>query len=167
MPHQQNVPQRAATALVGGLPVILAHPGQGAIPAGIAARWHHVAPIAATRPTGRTSSLAAWQERRIRLHVEAHLEETLRLDDVARLAGLSRSHFSRCFRNSFGVSFVRFVAGRRVARAAQLLLAGEQALSEIALVCGFADQSHFTRVFGQVTGESPMAWRRARAPGRA
>jgi len=51
---------------------------------------------------------------------------------------------------------------QRIERAKQLLLNTNQSLCEIALAAGFADQSHFTRVFSQRIKASPAAWRRAR-----
>jgi AraC-like DNA-binding protein len=48
-------------------------------------------------------------------------------------------------------------------RAQGLMLSTDKALSEIAAECGLADQSHFTRLFRRFVGESPAAWRRARA----
>ena len=54
---------------------------------------------------------------------------------------------------------------RRVELAKDLMRDRESSLSEIALRCGFADQSHFTRVFVHATGVSPGAWRRANGSG--
>jgi AraC-like DNA-binding protein len=48
-------------------------------------------------------------------------------------------------------------------RAQGLMLSTDKPLSEIAAECGLADQPHFTRLFRRVVGESPAAWRRARA----
>ncbi|QEL26596.1 helix-turn-helix transcriptional regulator [Bosea sp. F3-2] len=66
-----------------------------------------------------------------------------------------------------GVAPQRYLTQLRVEEAQSLLTKGNLPLSDIALICGFGDQSHFTRVFGQMTGESPGAWRRARTSQRS
>ncbi|MEH3148056.1 MAG: AraC family transcriptional regulator [Methylobacterium frigidaeris] len=64
------------------------------------------------------------------------------------------------FKASFGVPPHRYVVERRIARARDLLAGGRESLAGIALACGFASQSHFTRSFRQATGVTPAAWRR-------
>lgn len=92
--------------------------------------------------------------------VEDHLESSISLLDMASLAGLSPFHFSRAFKESVGVSPYKYVRSRRLARAQMLLAAGDLPLTEIALACGFANQSHFTAAFTQCTGTSPGNYRR-------
>jgi AraC-like DNA-binding protein len=86
------------------------------------------------------------------------------LDDVTvaelwRESRLSRTEFSRVFRRVEGVAPRSYLLERRIERARELL-ATDRPLSEIALLLGFYDQSHFTRVFKQRTGETPAAFRR-------
>lgn len=92
----------------------------------------------------------------------ARLASNLKIAQIADECRLSRSHFARAFRRSMGVAPQRYLTQLRIDEAKKLLTKGNLPLSDIALVCGFGDQSHFTRVFGQLTGESPGAWRRAR-----
>lgn len=106
--------------------------------------------------------LSPWQVRKVMCHIEAHLDRTIRNEDLAALARLNPSHFGRAFRNSFGEPPHEYVIRRRVERAQGLMLSTEASLSEIALDCGLADQSHLTRLFRRIVGESPRAWRRAR-----
>jgi AraC family transcriptional regulator len=106
--------------------------------------------------------LSPWQIRKVTSHVEAHLDRTIRNDDLASLVRLNPSHFGRAFRNSFGEPPHEYVIRRRVERAQGLMLSTDAPLSEIALDCGLADQSHLTRLFRRIAGESPRAWRRAR-----
>ena len=106
--------------------------------------------------------LSPWQIRKVTSHVEAHLDRSIRNDDLASLVRLNPSHFGRAFRNSFGEPPHEYVIRRRVERAQGLMLSTDAPLSEIALDCGLADQSHLTRLFRRVAGESPRAWRRAR-----
>jgi transcriptional regulator GlxA family with amidase domain len=106
--------------------------------------------------------LSPWQVRKVMCHIEAHLDRTIRNEDLAALVRLNASHFGRAFRNSFGEPPHEYVIRRRVERAQGLMLSTDASLSEIALDCGLADQSHLTRLFRRIVGESPRAWRRAR-----
>jgi len=106
--------------------------------------------------------LAPWQIRRVSTHIEAHLSETVQCEDLAHLARLSLSHFMRAFRDSFGYPPHTYLIRRRMERAQGLMLTTDMALGHIALECGLADQSHLSRLFQKLLGESPAAWRRAR-----
>lgn len=120
-----------------------------------------------TRDQGeRWAGLLPWQVKRVRDYVDADLHGRMSLSMAASRARLSPGYFSRCFRQSFGVTFSRFVAARRVERAQGLMIAGAGKLCEIALACGFADQAHFTRTFVSLTGCTPARWRRQAAMGR-
>jgi len=110
--------------------------------------------------TGR-GGLAPWQERRAKEMLAADMSGCLTLPDLASACRLSCSHFSQAFRQTVGCPPHQWLMTQRVERAKNLMLNTDQALSEIALVTGFADQSHFTRVFSQRVGKSPAAWRRA------
>jgi AraC-like DNA-binding protein len=104
--------------------------------------------------------LAAWQERRAKDLLAANLDGAIALAEIARECQLSIGHFSRAFRQSTGVAPHRWLMNRRVELAKDLLRDRKSSLSQIALRCGFADQSHFTRVFTRRAGVSPGAWRR-------
>ncbi|HLZ77215.1 AraC family transcriptional regulator [Phenylobacterium sp.] len=104
--------------------------------------------------------LAPWQERRATEMLAANLAGDIPLAEVARACGLSVGHFSRAFRKSTGLAPHTWLLQARVEHAMTLLRQPNEALSEIALACGFVDQSHFTRVFVQRVGLTPGAWRR-------
>lgn len=106
--------------------------------------------------------LAPWQVRRVTDYIEEHLAVTIRLEDLARLAKLSHSHFCRAFKESIGHPAHAYVMRRRVQRAQGLMLTTAESLSQIAAQCGMADQAHFCKLFRRLVGESPNAWRRAR-----
>lgn len=106
--------------------------------------------------------LSPWQIRKVTSHIEAHLDRPIRNEDLAAIVRLNPSHFGRAFRNSFGEPPHEYVIRRRVERAQGLMLSTDASLSEIALDCGLSDQSHLTRLFRRIAGESPRAWRRAR-----
>ena len=107
--------------------------------------------------------LAPWQLRRVLAHIEANLGTTIRNKDLAAVARLSTFHFAVAFRNSVGESPHEHIIRRRVERAQGLMLSTDRSLSEIAAECGLADQAHLTRLFRRLVGQSPAAWRRARA----
>jgi AraC-like DNA-binding protein len=94
--------------------------------------------------------------------MEANLSSPIHCEDLARLVRLSVSHFMRVFKDSFGCAPHAFLIRRRMERAQGLMLTTDEALGQIALACGLADQSHLTRLFQKWVGESPAAWRRAR-----
>jgi AraC family transcriptional regulator len=108
-------------------------------------------------------NLAPWQVRRIITHVNANLDAALRVEELARVARLSESYFSRKFSSSFGCSPHRFITRCRLERAKELMLGTDVPLMQIAIECGFADQAHFSRVFLGCMGISPARWRRALA----
>jgi transcriptional regulator GlxA family with amidase domain len=109
--------------------------------------------------------LAGWQVRRVVAYIEAHLESTVRVKDLAEVTCLSASHFSRAFKQSVGQAPMTYVIRQRIRLAQQMLLTTEESMSQIALACGMCDQAHLTRVFRRVVGDSPMAWRRRHAVG--
>jgi len=116
---------------------------------------HEHAPVTLVR-----GGLAPWQINRVRAYVEAHLDSTIRARDLAAIARLSTSHFSRSFKHSFGVAPFAYIALRRLARAQDLMLTTDDPLCQIALACGFCDQSQLTRMFRRHVGTSPNTWRR-------
>jgi AraC-like DNA-binding protein len=114
------------------------------------------------REPGHTK-LAPWQMKRIFAHIEDNLGSSLRAGELASVIRLSPSHFFRCFKSSMGISPGQYIAQRRVELARQLMTRSDQTLTQIALMCGFCDHPHFTRVFRRCVGATPYAWRRANA----
>jgi AraC family transcriptional regulator len=104
--------------------------------------------------------LAPWQVRRAKKMMVADLTGATPLAKIAAACGMSSGHFARAFRRSVGLAPHAWLLTARVERATTLLRQPDLSLSEIALICGFADQSHFSRVFTRQTGESPGVWRR-------
>jgi len=107
--------------------------------------------------------LAPWQVRRVLAYIDMNLDASIKNKDLAAIARLSVFHFNVAFRNSVGDSPHEYIIRRRMERAQGLMLSTEKSLSEIAAECGLADQAHLTRLFRRAVGESPAAWRRARA----
>jgi AraC family transcriptional regulator len=106
--------------------------------------------------------LLAWQARKVRDYIDAHIAEPVLIADLCALIQCSEAHFSRLFKRSFGEPPHAFLIGRRLKRAEQLMLQTNASLSDIALQCGFTDQAHLCKHFRQVTGGTPASWRRTR-----
>ncbi|MCA1414260.1 helix-turn-helix transcriptional regulator [Bradyrhizobium sp. NBAIM20] len=104
--------------------------------------------------------LAPWQVKRVCERLESDLGGKLSLQEIAAEFDLSISHFSRAFRISTGLPPHQWLLRQRVKAAKQLMTVRDLSLSEIAISAGFANQSHFTRVFSSVVGVSPGTWRR-------
>ena len=104
--------------------------------------------------------LAPWQVRRACEKLDSDLGGQLSLQQIAAEFGLSVSHFSRAFRISTGLPPHQWLLRQRVKAAKQLMSVRDLPLAEIAISAGFANQSHFTKVFSAQVGVSPAAWRR-------
>ena len=117
------------------------------------------ATVGGPAPVYRISDLRL---RRVVDYIEAHLAADISLDDLAEIACLSPYHFSRSFKKMTGQSPCAYRLGRRIARASELLTATDLPLATIAYHCGFASQSHMTRVFTQHKGTPPGKLRRQR-----
>lgn len=105
--------------------------------------------------------LAAWQLRRVRDHVERHLDAPILIDDLAAVARLSPGHFCRAFKASTGDTAHGYIVRQRIRRAQTLMLNTQDSLSQIACACGLTDQAHLTRLFRRLVNDTPLAWRRA------
>ncbi|MFF8599977.1 helix-turn-helix domain-containing protein [Streptomyces sp. NPDC015232] len=88
-------------------------------------------------------------------YVHANLAARIGLDELAAVAGVSTSHFTRAFRASVGESPHQYVMRLRLEHARRALLATNRSIAEIALEHGFADQSHLTRMMRRHTGITP------------
>lgn len=89
-----------------------------------------------------------------------NLAETVSIADVAHRCRLSPSYFVRAFANSVGMAPYDWFLGQRIGLAQDLLAHSGSRLAEIALDCGFVDQSHFTNTFVRRVGLTPLRWRR-------
>lgn len=106
------------------------------------------------------SGLTARQLRHALEYIEANLSDDVSLSEVASAGAASASSLTRGFKASLGMSPHAWVLNRRIAQAQRLIYEGAMPLSEVAVSCGFSDQSHLTRVFARKVGSSPAKWRR-------
>lgn len=116
---------------------------------------------AVTRPDGRPAAEEPAAVRRVRAYLDANAAEDISLADLGAMVGLSPLYLARAFRKAVGVPPHAYQILRRVEAATALLRQGG-APADIALACGFSDQSHMTRQFRRAHGVTPGAFRRAR-----
>lgn len=88
------------------------------------------------------------------------LDGQVLIGDIATACGVSRSHFIRGFKDVTGVTPYQWRLHQRIERARDLLVGTRLPLADVAISCGFSDQSHMTRTFTRLTGAAPGAWRR-------
>lgn len=103
-------------------------------------------------------------------YVKSHYAQKISLTDVADYVGLNSAYFSSVFKAEIGTSLMAYINAIRVERSKTLLMDPELTLAEAAALCGFGDQSYFTKIFKKVTGITPKYYRDKRGilvdPGR-
>jgi AraC-like DNA-binding protein len=105
--------------------------------------------------------LTAWQLSKAKGFMLGRLSDRLSIGDVASDLALSRSYFVRSFTNTMGVAPYSWLVEQRINEARELLTGTTIPLAQIALECGFTDQSHFTNAFNRRVGTTPSKWRKA------
>jgi AraC family transcriptional regulator len=155
-----------ATALLD--PVEHAHERSALFVDHVALAFHaHVTDVhgnSAARAHPLTGGLSPWQLRHALDFMVARLGDDPTIAQLAQECGLSSGYFARAFRRTMGAAPHQWLMKKRIERAQDLLLAG-LGLAEVAIVCGFVDQSHFTRVFAKLKGCTPGQWRRTNRTG--
>lgn len=119
--------------------------------------WSLLAELAADKlagAVGRTEPIRAAQE-----HLRERFADEIRVDDLARLAGLSSSHFAALFRRATGAGVTEYVKRLRMARARELLVTTTAPVAVIADTVGYHDPFYFSRQFRTVHGCSPSTYR--------
>lgn len=114
----------------------------------------------------RSSDPAAFQHRRTMIaaeeYIRAHLSEDLSLESLAAQANLSPVYFHKLFSAHLGMTPAAFVLSCRIVAAKAMLKTSELSIAEIAARCGFSSQSYFNYKFKEITGETPLQYRKAR-----
>ena len=123
---------------------------------------HFVVSYGGTRlpPPFARGGLSALQMRRATEFLEAHLDGDISLSRVAEICDLSLSHFARAFKCTFRKPPYQWLLERRIEKGRDLLLNSRLPLADIAMRCGFTDQSGFNRSFKRICGVTPGEWRR-------
>jgi AraC family transcriptional regulator len=115
--------------------------------------------LVSTTPASH-GGLATWQMRIIAQHIEDRLEENISLATLASLARLSQSHFSRAFKQSFGIPPHEYHTQRRIQKAKTLLVERDASVTEVGFALGYSHTSSFSIAFRKITGRSPREFRR-------
>ncbi len=105
-------------------------------------------------------SLGRSELARLTEFIEDQYRPNHRLAELAAIVNVSRFHFTRLFKRSTGMTAISYVEQCRIRRAQSLILETDLPLAEVALLTGFADQSHFTRRFHRRIGCTPAAFAR-------
>lgn len=109
--------------------------------------------------------------RRARDHIDRNYRAPLDLDQLARVAGVSKFHFVRSFEATYGETPMRYLTHRRIERAQDLLRGANLTVTEVCMLVGFTSLGSFSSRFTQLVGETPTAYRdrwagsSARVPG--
>ena len=148
---QVDHPCRAQRAYVEALSIALAHE--------LIRMNDGVLPLS----SGIRGGLPNWQQRKLAQYIEEHLAEDISLLALARLVQLSPYHFSRAFKQSFGMPPHRYLTSRRIERAKSLLVERRLSVTEIGFEVGFSESSSFSAAFRKLTGEAPTDYRRSLA----
>jgi AraC family transcriptional regulator len=114
-------------------------------------------------PANVRGGLAAWQKKRTAEYIEEHLSDDISLSALAEVAGLSPFHFSRAFKESFGLPPYRYLNERRMQIAKTFLARPDMSITQIALELGFSESSSFSTAFRKHTGFTPTDYRRSLA----
>jgi AraC family transcriptional regulator len=109
----------------------------------------------------RRGGLTGWQANRVKQLIDEDLARPIALAQLAATARLSPYHFSRAFKQSFGMPPHRYHLSRRVERAKSLLAETSRSITEIALELGFCESSAFTATFRRLAGQTPTQYRRS------
>jgi AraC-like DNA-binding protein len=107
----------------------------------------------------RALGLSPAQRRNVSDYVRANLPNDISVSELAAIVSMSPAHFSRLFRESFGIAPYRFVMRQRAEEAMRMLANSNLSASQVAAALGFASQSHFVKVFRQFTGVTPKQYK--------
>ena len=103
--------------------------------------------------------------RRARDFADRHYAEPMSLGEIAGVAGLSKYHFLRLFRATYGITPMEYVSQRRIERAQDLLRATNLTVTEVCFAVGFSSLGSFSSRFRQLVGESASVFQRRYAGG--
>jgi AraC family transcriptional regulator len=92
-------------------------------------------------------------------YIHEHLDQDIKLADLAGLLDMSQFHFSHLFKQAIGIAPYQYLLQQRIEQAKQLLKQTDQSITDIALTCGFNSHSHLSKQFRQLMGMTPTAYR--------
>jgi AraC family transcriptional regulator len=113
-------------------------------------------------PQSGSPSLPGYKLRQITDWMKEHIAEDFSLAEVAEVAGLSKFHFHRLFKQAVGEAPLRYHMNLRMHEAKRLLRETKKSVVEVAMEVGYTNPSHFAQLFRRETGLSPSDYRRQR-----
>lgn len=111
-------------------------------------------------PATTPGTLCARREKLVKRLILANLAHSLDVTELAQACALSRSHFSRAFKRTTGLSPQEWIRQQRIKQAKLLIAGSDLSLTQISQECGFCDQAHFCHLFHRSEGVNPLAWRK-------
>lgn len=126
----------------------------------VAEAGHEVQELGTGAAVARFGSHDANRLDKVFRYIREHFADEVRLDQVAAVAGMTPSSFSRFFRQKVGRTFQMAVIQVRAMEACQQLMTSDASITEICYACGFNNLSNFNRRFKHLTGVTPKAFRR-------
>lgn len=121
-------------------------------------RYYSATPVAAG---DSTSKLTPQQLQQAIDYLHEHVEQDIRLSELAGIVNMSQYRFARAFKESIGMPPHQYLLSQRIERAKQLLAKRELLIGDISYQLGFASQSHFTATFRRFTTLTPNQYRKA------
>ena len=106
-----------------------------------------------------TSGLPPYRLKQAIDYIDRHLDENIKIKDVAKSIGISQYYFCRLFRESMGIAPYRYVIQQRMSKVKALIQENQLSLSDIAIECGFSSQSQMTHHFRKLVGTTPKVYR--------
>jgi len=107
----------------------------------------------------KCKALVKWRLDRVVEYIEANLTRPIYLEDLGKVAGVSRMHFAIQFRAATGSSPHQYLLSRKIAYGQRLLLNPLTSIVDASILSGFSSQAHFTLVFKRLVGDPPGRWR--------
>ena len=95
-------------------------------------------------------------------YIKANYRKHISLEELAGITYMSRTYLSTLFKKETGYSISEYINYIRVDRAQSFLIESDMSIAEVARMCGFEDQSYFTKVFRKITGVTPKKYRGSR-----
>jgi AraC-like DNA-binding protein len=102
--------------------------------------------------------------RRAHDYIDRHYRQSLDLEQIAQVAGISKFHLVRSFEATYGETPIRYLTRRRIERAQDLLRLANVTVTEVCMAVGFTSLGSFSSRFTALVGESPVAYRDRWAP---
>lgn len=107
-----------------------------------------------------SKSLTRMQIEHIQKFVGSHLDKNLSIKALSGVVHMSTGQFSRSFKSALGITPKQYVKQQRLHKACSLMMRTDLSLTNIALQIGLCDQAHLTNFFRELTGQTPLRWRK-------